>query len=269
MADMGPRERSPISIPARVSSQRGRPAPAGAYKRAQVQVRASTRLCVPPPTRASELTLVGRLVGRRTASLRLQPVDREEIVSAVLERLVIARRRSPDFNGAPEAAVIAQNVDWAVTDFCRAQMRRSARERLTEPELLPERPAAAAPRLGEQGLLRSLVPPLTVREREILFERYVIGLHAHDVADHRGMNTDAVKAACSRAARKAREALQKPDVTFLEPRSVVPSEEQAPLSGPPAGRASTVRTRARSGAGRERSNKGAGTFPSPTRGESE
>lgn len=168
---------------------------------------------------APEISAVRRLVARRTARLRLQWADREEIVSAVLERLSAARTRYAAEPAASLGAIVAQNVEWAIVDFCRSAARRGERERLTAPECLPE--AAAEPvvtRAERAGALDALLGPLTEREREILFERYVLELSAGEVGARHGMRQGAVKMACTRAVGKVRRAEPSEDAAFRRPR---------------------------------------------------
>jgi RNA polymerase sigma factor (sigma-70 family) len=167
---------------------------------------------------------VQALVARRTAWMRVQQRDREEIVSIAIERLLHALAREPELKGAPFGAVATTKVADAIVDFLRAR-KRHVGERLTAPEDFPDLPAGEASTPVEQAAAAdTILSPLRRREREIVYERYVLELDAGEVAGRRDMSTAAVKMTCSRGLRKIRDALQRGDVTFSDPPSESGSE---------------------------------------------
>jgi DNA-directed RNA polymerase specialized sigma24 family protein len=165
------------------------------------------------------------LVARRTARMRLQPCDREEIVSGAVERVVRDLLSKPDLGGVPLGAVVAVKVRDQISDFVRG---RSARvdEEPTAPGDLPESPVHARPTPVEQAeAAATLLHPLGPCERAIVYERYVLDLSIGDVAASRGIQPDAVKKACTRGARKIREAHDAKSMsTFLAPRPELKDE---------------------------------------------
>jgi RNA polymerase sigma factor (sigma-70 family) len=182
------------------------PSAAGAHRRGST-ARPSSLSRSESQIASEQMRTVRKMVHRRTARLRLQRADREEIVSAVMERLVAARRRGGAHDRVPEAVLVAQNVEWAVADFCRAAMRRATHERLTAPAQMPQPPApSAAVPLEEREAIGALLEPLSEREKQILFERYALDMAAAEVAERAGVQTGALKVACSRALRRLREA---------------------------------------------------------------
>lgn len=200
----------------------------------------------PAELRLPQLAGVRGMVARRTAHMRLQWLDREEIVSAVMERMVKALARRGGVGAKALGAATAENVDWAIADFCRAGMRRMGREQLTAPQEIPEPCTQEPPSAAEQAdCLASLLRPLKEREREMLFERYVLELDAGEVAARHRMRPEAVTMACTRATRKARAAARRSDVAFQASPSIHTDEGQkdpegaTQVAGVPASRART------------------------------
>ena len=152
------------------------------------------------------LPAVEALVARRTARTRLQKRDREEISSGALERLAWELVCEPDLHGASFGAIVTVKVASTITDFLRARSRH-AHERLTAPEELPEPFAdAELPPFEQAEAVEAILRALAPHEQEIVYERYVLDRSIGEVAVSRGIQPDSVKKACTRGARKIREA---------------------------------------------------------------
>ncbi|MHB1569459.1 MAG: sigma-70 family RNA polymerase sigma factor [Solirubrobacteraceae bacterium] len=147
------------------------------------------------------------LVARRTRWLALRSCDREEISSAVLERLARDLARTQRLPGVAFGAVVRRKVKDQISDFlvARANRWRLGREDLTAPEDLPEPAAPPEPTPLEQAAAATaLLHGLGPCERAIVYERYVLDLSIGEVAAGRGIQPAAVKKACTRGARKLR-----------------------------------------------------------------
>lgn len=165
--------------------------------------RAAHQLLVP------YVSAVESLVVSRTRSFALRRCDCEEIACATLERLARDLVREPDLRGVSFGAAVARKVKDQIADFLAARSRRTRllREEPTAPHELPEPIAHHEPPPFEQAAaVEALLQPLAPHEREIVYERHVLDLSIGQVAARRGIQPDAVKKACQRGMRKAREA---------------------------------------------------------------
>jgi len=143
--------------------------------------------------------------------MRLRPCEREEITSAALERVARDLAREPYLRGVSFRAAVIRKVKDQISDFAtaRARRRRLMREELTSPEGMPEVAACANPTPVEQAAAAEpMLRPLPPREREIVYERYVLDRSIGEVAACRGIQRDAVKKACTRGAGKMRKAYE-------------------------------------------------------------
>jgi DNA-directed RNA polymerase specialized sigma24 family protein len=149
------------------------------------------------------------LVARRTRWIALRSCDREEISSAVLERLARDLARTQRLPGVAFGALVRRKVKDQISDYlvARANRWRLGREDLTAPEDLPEPVAQPEPTPLEQAAAATaLLHGLGPCERAIVYERYVLDLSIREVAASRGIQPAAVKKACTRGGRKLREA---------------------------------------------------------------
>lgn len=207
---------------------------------------------------AERLVDLRKLVSHWTAHMPLQPTEREDIVSDVMLHLLSRVAREHGFGDKSFTGAMVENVKWAVARHCEAGMRRREQEQLTPLEEIPEVPVEPPTCAAEQlETIDALTKPLSDHERELLLERYVLGLDSSEVAARHHMRPEAVTMCCSRARAKALQHVRrKGDVAFLDFAGIFMAKDQttAPKDTRSRRASGSSGAPARRGAGRANGN---------------